>query len=275
MTRALGAVESGRRREQPRVSAAPRRERLQRFLARAGIASRRRAEALIRAGRVQINGQPATELGTTVDQDRDHVLVDGRPVAAQSAVVYLALHKPVGVITTHSDPHGRPTVMELLPPFPGLLFVGRLDAESEGLLLATTDGRWSQRIQHPRYGCEKEYLVHVTGRLTPRTLRRLRRPLDLGDGDRSSGAQVTVVERPDEGTASATPAVHHLRIVLREGRKRQIRRMCTAVGLTVQRLVRVRVGSVELGTLAPGSWRHLTPDEVVAAATASPLVTPA
>ena len=268
MTRALGAVGSGRRREQPRVSAAPRRERLQRYLARAGIASRRRAEALIRAGRVQINGQPVTELGTTVDQDGDHVLVDGRPVAAQSAVVYLALHKPVGVITTHSDPHGRPTVMELLPPFPGLLFVGRLDAESEGLLLATTDGRWGQRIQHPRYGCEKEYVVHVTGRLTPRTLRRLRRPLDLGDSDRSSGAQVTVIERSGEDMTLTTPAVHHLRIVLREGRKRQIRRMCTAVGLTVQRLVRVRVGSVELGTLAPGSWRHLTSAEVETAAAA-------
>lgn len=268
MTRALGAVASGRRRARPRVSAVPRRERLQRYLARAGIASRRRAEALIRAGRVQINGQPATELGTTVDQDRDRVLVDGRPVAAQSAVVYLALHKPVGVITTHSDPHGRPTVMELLPAFPGLLFVGRLDAESEGLLLATTDGRWSQRIQHPRYGCEKEYVVHVTGRLTPQTPRRLRRPLDLGDGDRSSGAQVTVVERPGEDATLTTPAVHHLRIVLREGRKRQIRRMCAVVGLTVQRLVRVRVGSVELGTLAPGGWRHLTPAEIETAVAA-------
>ena len=268
MTRVLGAAERSRRREQPPVSTAPRRQRLQRFLARAGIASRRRAEALIRAGRVQINGQPATELGTTVDQDRDRVLVDGRPVAAQSAVVHLALHKPVGVITTHSDPQGRPTVMELLPAFPGLLFVGRLDAESEGLLLATTDGRWGQRIQHPRYGCEKEYLVHVTGRLTPQTLRRLRRPLDLGDGDRSSGAQVTLIERPDEDTTATTPTGHHLRIVLREGRKRQIRRMCEAVGLTVRRLVRVRVGSVELGTLVPGGWRHLTPAEVETAATA-------
>ena len=144
-------------------------------------------------------------------------------VEAQSAVVYLALHKPVGVITTHSDPQGRPTVMELLPAFPGLLFVGRLDAESEGLLLATTDGRWGQRIQHPRYGCEKEYRVLVTGRLTPETLRRLRGPLDLGAGDRSSGAQVTVVERSDEGQTLTTPSAHHLRIVLREGRKRQIR----------------------------------------------------
>lgn len=241
-------------------SAVPRRERLQRYLARAGIASRRRSEALIRAGRVKINGLPATQLGTTIDRERDHISVDGRLVEAQSAVVYLALHKPAGVITTHSDPQGRPTVMDLLPAFPGLLFVGRLDAESEGLLLATTDGQWSQRIQHPRYGCEKEYLVSVTGQLTPEAVGRLRTPLDLGEGDRSSGARVTEVERSsDRGT---------LQIVLREGRKRQIRRMCQAVGLTVQRLVRVRVGTVELGSLAPRGWRHLTPDEVQSAAAA-------
>ena len=232
----------------------PKRERLQRYLARAGIGSRRKAEALIRAGRVQINNKLACELGMTVDLHHDRVSLDGRSIKRQSTLLYLAVHKPLGFITTHRDPQGRPTVLDLLPEFPGILFVGRLDAESEGLLLATTDGHWSQRIQHPSFGCEKEYLVSVSGRLSTRTLKRLRRPMDLGEGDWSSGAGVSIIESTKEHA--------RLQIILREGRKRQIRRMCRFVGLDVLRLIRVRVGTVKLGSLEAGRWRHLSETEV-------------
>ena len=244
----------------PPLSPLPRndnRERLQKILSRAGVASRRHAEEMIGAGRVSVNGQIVTEMGTRVDPGVDDVLVDGRPISLAETHAYLALNKPAGFVSTAHDPQGRPTVMELVPEVPGLFAVGRLDFESEGLLLFTTDGDWAQRVAHPRYGSAKEYVVEVAGRPKPATLVTLRGPLDLG-GEWSSGAEVSV-----EGNA---PERTLLRVVLHEGRNRQIRRMMEAVGHPVLRLVRVRVGAVHLGALRPGKWRHLTHAEIAATA---------
>ncbi len=229
-------------------------ERLQKALARAGVASRRHAEELIAAGRVQVNGVPVTELGTQVDPARDAIAVDGQPVAPAARPVYLALHKPRGYVTTTQDPQGRPTVMDLAPRIPGLFPVGRLDADTSGLLLLTTDGEWAQRLAHPRYGSEKEYLVDARGQIAPHTLATLRAPMEIGPGERTTGAEVEVVGRSRDRT--------RLRIVLHEGRNRQIRRMLDQVGHPVLSLHRVRVGNVELGDLAAGKWRYLMGAEV-------------
>ena len=234
------------------------RERLQKLLSRAGVASRRHAEAMILEGRVTVNGRTVIELGTRVDPARDEVRVDGRPIAIDEERAYLALNKPGGYVSTALDPQGRPTVMELVPAVPGLFSVGRLDFESEGLLLFTTDGEWAQRVAHPRHGSEKEYVVEVAGRPKPGTLARLRSPLEIGDDEWSSGAEVAL-----EGSAGDRTM---LRVLLREGRNRQIRRMMEAVGHPVLRLVRVRVGAVHLGNLRPGHWRHLTHAEIAATA---------
>jgi len=227
--------------------------RLQRALARAGVASRRQAEALIAAGQVRVNGVVAS-LGARVVPGTDEITIDGRAVQPAPEPVYLALHKPPGVLTTVRDPFGRPTVMHLVPAVPGLFPVGRLDAESEGLLLLTTDGEWAQRVSHPRYGCEKEYVVDIDGQPSAEQLARLRAPVPLGDGEWSTGAAVSVVR--------AVPRGMRLRIVLHEGRKRQVRRMLEGLGYRVRRLQRVRIGPIHLGRLAPGSWRRLTPAEV-------------
>ena len=234
------------------------RERLQKLLSRAGVASRRHAEAMIVDGRVTVNGRTVIELGTRVDPARDDVRVDGRPIVIAEERAYVALNKPAGYVSTARDPQGRPTVMELVPSVPGLFTVGRLDFETEGLLLFTNDGEWAQRVAHPRYGSEKEYVVEVAGRPKPSTLARLRGPLDLGDGERSAGAEVALEASASDRTL--------LRVLLREGRNRQIRRMMEAVGHPVLRLVRVRVGAVHLGTLRPSHWRHLTHAEIAATA---------
>jgi 23S rRNA pseudouridine2605 synthase len=226
-------------------------------LARAGIASRRRAEALIAAGRVQVNGCVVTEVGARADPAVDDIRVDGRLVRPAHTHTYLALHKPPGHVTTVRDPQRRPTVMALVPAVPGLVPVGRLDVESEGLLLFTTDGDWAQRIAHPRYGASKEYLADVAGKPLPAALERLRRPLALSAGEWTTGAEVDVVRIVRGGA--------RLRVVLHEGRNRQLRRMLGLVGYPVQRLVRVRVGSVRLGSLKAGHWRRLRPSEVAGA----------
>jgi pseudouridine synthase len=203
---------------------------------------------------VQVNGRVADQLGTRVDPQRDVVTVDGRRVSLEEQQTYLALNKPSGFVTTAHDPQGRRTVMELVPEVPGLFPVGRLDYESEGLLLFTTDGEWAERVSHPRYGSSKEYLVEVSGRPKPATLARLRAPLEIGPGEWTSGADV----REEQ----ALPGRALLRIVLGEGRNRQIRRMLEAVGHPATRLVRVRVGNVELGRLRPREWRHLSHAEI-------------
>jgi 23S rRNA pseudouridine2605 synthase len=209
---------------------------------------------LIAGSRVQVNGVPATVLGTRVDAARDSITVDGRPVALPAALVYLALHKPRGYVTSVRDPQGRPTVMELVPHVPGLFPVGRLDANTTGLLLMTTDGAWAQRVAHPRYGSEKEYLVEAQGLIAPPVIEVLREPMVLAPGEQTTGAEVEVVERGRDRT--------RLRIVLHEGRNRQIRRMLDRVGYSALSLQRVRVGNVRLGSLPEGQWRRLTDTEI-------------
>ena len=223
-------------------------ERLQKVLARAGYGSRRTCEGLISAGRVTVNGAVA-ELGRRVDPRQDRVAVDGAPVPVLPGLVHYLLNKPAGVVTTADDPEGRPTVVTLVPRRPRVFPVGRLDADSEGLLVLTNDGELAQRLTHPSFGVDKEYLVEVEGVPGPGALRTLRRGVDLEDG-RTAPAQVGVV----------APGV--LRVVIHEGRNRQVRRMCDAVGHPVRRLVRTRIGPVSDLSLGPGQWRALNSAEI-------------
>jgi 23S rRNA pseudouridine2605 synthase len=223
-------------------------ERLQKVLARSGFGSRRVCEDLIAAGRVTVNGDVAV-LGRRVDAETDRVEVDGVPVSVRDGLVHYLLHKPVGVVTTASDPQGRPTVVELVPAEPRVFPVGRLDADSEGLLLLTNDGELTHRLTHPSFGVEKEYLAEVDGEPSPAEIRRLREGVELEDG-MTAPARVTSV------------APNLLRLTVHEGRNRQVRRMCAAVGHPVLRLVRIRIGTVTDRTLRPGEWRTLTAAEL-------------
>jgi len=230
------------------VSPEPEAERLQKVLARAGFGSRRTCDDLIAAGRVRVNGDVAV-LGQRVDPDTDRVEVDGVPVSVRDGLVYYLLNKPRGVVTTAADPQGRPTVIELVPLEPRVFPVGRLDADTEGLLVLTNDGDLTYRLTHPSFGVEKEYLVEVEGAPAAPALRRLRQGVELDDG-MTAPAKV--------GSVGATA----LRITIHEGRNRQVRRMCAAVGHPVVRLVRTRVGSLTDRSLKPGEWRPLTQAEV-------------
>lgn len=223
-------------------------ERLQKVLARLGFGSRRACEELIADGRVTVNGEVAV-LGRRVDVDHDEVAVDDAPVGIRPDLVHYLLNKPVGVITTADDPQGRPTVVGLVPDEPRVFPVGRLDADTEGLLLLTNDGELTHRLTHPSYGVEKEYLARVKGTPSRGAIRTLREGVDLEDGP-TSPARVTAVE----------PSV--LRITIHEGRNRQVRRMCETVGHPVTRLVRTRIGPIVDRRLAPGEWRALSRDEV-------------
>jgi pseudouridine synthase len=200
-----------------------------------------------------VNGEVVSLAGSKVDPHHDRVEVDGRPVGLPSEHVYLLLNKPVGYVSTVRDPRGRPTVMDLIPGTARLYPVGRLDKDSEGLLLLTNDGELTQRLTHPRYEHEKEYHVLVEGQPTAAALQRLRQGVELEDG-LTWPAQVTSLRREGDGS--------WLRFVIHEGRKRQLRRMCTAVGHPVRRLVRVRIGPLTLGRLTPGQYRPLTAEEL-------------
>tara|TARA_Y100001947_G_C10312173_1_gene292209 strand:- start:30 stop:758 length:729 start_codon:yes stop_codon:yes gene_type:complete len=222
--------------------------RLQKVLARAGFGSRRTCDDLIAAGRVRVDGAVAV-LGRRVDAETVLILVDGAPVGVRPGLVYYLLNKPVGVVTTADDPQGRPVVVGLVPDEPRVFPVGRLDLDTEGLLLLTNDGEIANRITHPSYGVEKEYVVHVEGSPTRSVLRQLREGVELEDGV-TAPARVTPVE----------PNV--LRLVIHEGRNRQVRRMCDAVGHPVIRLVRTRIGPLADRSIRPGTWRHLETDEL-------------
>ena len=222
--------------------------RLQKVLARAGFGSRRTCDDLIAAGRVRVDGAVAV-LGRRVDAETVLILVDGAPVGVRPGLVYYLLNKPVGVVTTADDPQGRPVVVGLVPDEPRVFPVGRLDLDTEGLLLLTNDGEIANRITHPSYGVEKEYVVHVEGSPTRSVLRQLREGVELDDGV-TAPARVTPVE----------PNV--LRLVIHEGRNRQVRRMCDAVGHPVIRLVRIRIGPLADRSIRPGTWRHLETDEL-------------
>ena len=229
------------------------RERLQRYLARSGVASRRACEQLIVEGRVRVNGSPVRELGTSVDADHDRVEVDRRAVRPATVRTYVALNKPSGVVSTASDPQGRPTVVDLVEQSSRIYPVGRLDTDSEGLLLLTDDGDLAMRLTHPRYGVDKEYRILVRGQVDAATLATLSKGVVL-DGRPTAPARFEVAEREAAGT--------WLRVTIHEGRNRQIRRMAEAVGLEVVRLVRVRIGPLRLGRLSSGAWRSLTAAEV-------------
>lgn len=225
--------------------------RLQRALARAGIASRRQSETLIEAGRVTVNGKVAT-LGQSVDPERDEIRVDGRKLSAPAGSVWILLNKPQGVMTTRRDPEGRRTVFDLVDDVPGLVYVGRLDYLTEGLLLLTNDGTTANRLTHPRFEVEREYVAIVTGNVE-QAVPAVLHGVELADGP--------VHAR----TASATRiggGRSEFRITIAEGRKREVRRLCQAVGLTVERLIRVRYGPIELGDLKTGQSRRLTAAEI-------------
>ena len=228
-------------------------ERLQKILARAGFGSRRACEELIRQGRVAVNGQVA-QLGQKADPDSDQITLDGKPIRMEQGHTYVALHKPRGVLSDEGDGSGRlPTIHDLVRTPRRLFPVGRLDLRSEGLILLTDDGDLAYRLTHPSFGHEKEYQVLVEGEPDEATLAKWRRGVFL-DGRRTARAQVAVLRRDGEGT--------WLRVVLQEGRKRQIRRVGAMLGHPVHRLIRVRIGPLRLGDLQPRQWRRLTRAEV-------------
>ena len=229
-------------------------ERLQKFLARGGAASRRGAEALIAAGRVKVNDRVVTALGTKVDPAKDLVTLDGRLVSAPEAGSYYLLYKPPGCVTTASDPEGRPTAMQYLAEVRTRLFpVGRLDYDAEGAVLFTDDGELANRLAHPRYGHRRVYLVKVKGEPDPRALARMAAGVRLEDGP-ARALEAEVHERADRNV--------WIRVRVAEGRYHLVKRLCEAVGLSVQRLFRPEFGGVSVQGLRPGQFRALTPAEV-------------
>lgn len=231
-------------------------ERLQKILARAGYGSRRANEELIEAGRVRVNGKVA-ELGMKADPERDTITLDGRPIGkVMPDFVYIALHKPRGVLSDEDphEPNPRPTVRDLIPVSGHLFAVGRLDLESEGLMLMTNDGELANRLTHPRYEHEKEYRVQLAVRPDEQQLATWRRGVVMEDGTRTAPAQVTLTGFAGKGA--------WLTVILKEGRKRQIREVGKRLGLPVFKILRVRIGTLELGHMKAREWRYLTPQEV-------------
>ena len=223
-------------------------ERLQKVLAHVGIGSRRVCEDLIAEGRVTVDGEVAV-LGRRVDVETALIELDGAPIGVRPDLVHYLLNKPAGVVTTADDPQGRPTVVGLVPAEPRVFPVGRLDVDTEGLLLLTNDGELAHRLTHPSFGVEKEYVVELEGSPSRAALRRLREGVELDDGT-TAPARAALLE----------PSV--VRLTVHEGRNRQVRRMCDAVGHPVVRLIRTRIGPLADRSLAPGAWRELTGNEV-------------
>ena len=223
-------------------------ERLQKVLARVGIGSRRVCEDLIAEGRVTVDGEVAV-LGRRVDVETALIELDGAPIGVRPDLVHYLLNKPAGVVTTADDPQGRPTVVGLVPAEPRVFPVGRLDVDTEGLLLLTNDGELAHRLTHPSFGVEKEYVAELEGSPSRAALRWLREGVELDDGT-TAPARAALLE----------PSV--VRLTVHEGRNRQVRRMCDAVGHPVVRLIRTRIGPLADRSLAPGAWRELTGDEV-------------
>lgn len=230
--------------------------RLQKILSAAGVASRRASEQMILEGRVSVNGKTVLELGTKADPEKDAIKVDGRRIKTQIVHRYILLYKPKGYVTTRSDPEGRRTVMDLIGEGDYIYPVGRLDYDSEGLLLLMTDGDLAARLMHPRHEVDKEYEVIVSGTPDPKALDKLRRGVFI-EGGRTSPAAVHV-----GSTVKGPRPTTKLTITIHEGRNRQIRKMCSAVGLPVRDLRRIRMGPIVLGRLKPGQWRDLTAGEV-------------
>ncbi len=228
-------------------------ERLQKIMAQAGLGSRRACEEIISGGRVRVNGQ-VVQLGDKADPRRDEIRVDGAVLPRSEAPVYIALYKPRGVVTSADDEFSRRTVLDLVPTDVRLYPVGRLDIDSEGLVLLTNDGELANSLTHPRFGHDKEYRILVSQRPDEAQLEAFRHGVVMSDGYRTAPVQVRIDAPMGKGA--------WLSLVLREGRKRQIRETCSQVGLHVVRLVRLRIGTLELGGLKPGEWRRLAPGEV-------------
>lgn len=227
---------------------------MQKFLAMAGIASRRACETLILDGRVQVNGKIVKELGIKVDPDVDEVRVDGEICRIKMKPVYIIMNKPKGVLTTVKDPFGRPTIIDLLAGVKERVFpVGRLDKDTEGLLIITNDGELSYKLTHPKHQIDKTYIAKVMGVPDEKDIRRLRKGIFLEDG-KTAPAKVRILKK---GKNFAV-----LEIIIHEGRKRQVRRMCEAIGHPVLSLRRTRIGNLTLRGLAPGGWRYMTEEEV-------------
>jgi 23S rRNA pseudouridine2605 synthase len=227
--------------------------RLQKILAQAGYGSRRSCEELIRQGKVQVNGEPGV-IGMQADPLVDIILVDGNEISPPEEKSYLILHKPKGVLSTVKSPDSRPTVRSMINK-PGRLFpVGRLDVNSEGLILMTNDGELTNLLTHPRYEHEKEYRVLVVGRLSEQKLNGWRQGLILDDGSLTRSAEVWIDHKDSNGT--------WLGVILKEGKKRQLRRMAEASGLNIKRLIRTRIANLGLGDLLPGEWRELEQKEI-------------
>ena len=228
--------------------------RLQKYLATCGVSSRRGAEELIKQGRVQVNGEIVTEMGVQIDEERDRVTFDGQAVAPEKKMVYILLNKPVGYVTTVSDDKGRNTVMDLVADIPVRIYpVGRLDYDTEGLLLMTNDGDLTYRVTHPKNQVEKTYVAEVTGNITMNTLLQLRNGVML-DGVKTRPAKVEVIGATQFGTK--------LEITIHEGKNRQVRRMFESVGCIVKRLKRTQEAGLILGHVPLGHWRRLTESEV-------------
>jgi pseudouridine synthase len=238
-------------------------ERLQKLLSIAGVASRRAAEELITQGRVEVNGEVVRTLGSRADPEKDLVKVDGRRLRFDIRPRYILLNKPKGVVTTRRDPQRRRTVIDLLAGVREYVYpVGRLDYDSEGLLLLTSDGDLAARLTHPRHAVERVYHAIVVGSPAEEDLERLRRGVFL-DGARTAPAEVRRAGAVDRGARGGSrDQLTKLVITLREGRNRQVRRMCAGIGHPVRKLTRTRMGPIKLGDLRPGQWRDLTPNEV-------------
>ena len=236
-------------------------ERLQKVMAHAGVASRRACEEMIVDGRVKVNGKVVTELGTRVDPDKDVVLLDGRPLTGSEAPRYILLYKPAGYLSDTESTDGRPCLADLVKVAQRLYPVGRLDYDSEGLMLLTNDGNLAHKLTHPRYEHPKEYLVLVEGRPLPSALRKLRQGIELSEG-KTAPAEVEMIDGPPPYLARPNDARSQpttwLRMVLREGRKREIRHMTAIVGHPTLRLIRVGLGPLRLVHLDPGKWRDAT-----------------
>ena len=229
-------------------------ERLQKFMARCGVASRREAESIILSGRVKVNKKVVTELGTKVDEDNDKVFLDGELIRPEKKLYYIMLNKPKGYVTTAKDEFDRKTVLELVSDVEARLYpVGRLDYDSEGLLLLTNDGDFAYKMTHPTQHIPKKYHAVVEGTADLGHVLKLRQGVEI-DGYLTKPAKVEIKETRERTT--------QLNITISEGKNRQIRRMCEAVGLPVIKLTRVSVGSVMLGNLPKGKWRHLTENEL-------------
>lgn len=231
-------------------------ERLQKFMASCGVASRRKCEEIIAKGRVKVNGETIKEAGRKINPDKDRVVVDGKLLRPADRKVYIMLNKPVGYVSTAKDQFGRPTVLDLVKGVRQRIYpVGRLDYDSEGLILLTNDGDFTYGVTHPHHSVDKTYIVSVLGRPTPEELDKLKKGVTI-DGYRTSPAKIFIRGTKENKTV--------FRVVIHEGRNRQVRKMFEAIGYTVVALKRIAIGKLELGDLSPGEWRFLEDEEIEA-----------